>query len=49
MSSLFKKQYHSGLKLYWDMKSGKKYYEIDGVEDLRQRHNKLVDIVNGKG
>ena len=40
----FKKQYNKGLKLY--LSSGKIIYEDEGVEKLRQRYNKLVDILN---
>ena len=47
----FKKQYHSGLKITISNKcnNGKIFYEIEGVEKLRQKYNKLVDILNEKG
>ena len=43
----FKKQYHRGLKLY--VKGDNVYYGVQGVMNLVEKHNKLVDILNKKG
>ena len=40
----FKKQYHRGLKIV--ISKGNIFYEVEGVEKLRQKYNKLVDILN---
>ena len=45
--SKFKKQYHRGLKLY--VKGDSVYYGVQGVMNLVEKHNKLVDILNKKG
>lgn len=42
--SEFKKQYHRGLKVV--ISKGNIFYEVEGVEKLRQKYNKLVDILN---
>ncbi len=42
----FKPVRDKDLKIYWDMKTGKRYYEVDSVMKLVEKYDKLVKKLN---
>ena len=42
----FKPVRDKDLEIYWDMKTGKRYYEVDSVMKLVEKYDKLVKKLN---